>query len=147
MPALAAESAVDERRYDTLGADPDSSQEETMGSDELKSALQDANEVDLTVTGRKSGNETSRPIWFVIEGDKLLLLPVGGTDSNWYRNVAKTPTIGLTADGAELRTDAEPTEDPATVEHVAEAFSAKYGADRVKEYYPNLNAAVEVPLT
>jgi hypothetical protein len=33
------------------------------------------------------------------------------------------------------------------VQHVAEAFGAKYGADRVKEYYPNLDAAVEVPLS
>ncbi|MGA9633820.1 MAG: nitroreductase/quinone reductase family protein [Solirubrobacterales bacterium] len=118
-----------------------------MGADELKSALRNANEVELTVTGRKSGDESSRPIWFVIEGDNLLLLPVGGTDSNWYRNVQKTPAIGLTADGAELRADAEPTEDPATVEHVAGVFGEKYGADKLKEYYPNLNAAVEVPLT
>ena len=48
------------------------------------------------------------------------------------------PTSGITA---------TPTEDPATVKHVADVFSEKYGADRVKEYYPNLNAAVEVPLT
>jgi hypothetical protein len=117
-----------------------------MGSEELKSALQDANEVDLTVTGRKTGNESSRPIWFVLEEDKVLLLPVGGTEANWYRNIHKTPAIGLRADGAELRTDAEPTEDPATVGHVAELFGEKYGADKVKEYYPNLNAAVEVSL-
>jgi hypothetical protein len=118
-----------------------------MAADELKSALQDANEVDLTVTGRKSGNETSRPIWFVLEGDKILLLPVGGTNSSWYRNVEKTPTIGLSADDAELTTEAKPTEDPATVGHIAEVFGEKYGADKVKEYYPHMNAAVEVPLT
>jgi len=118
-----------------------------MGSDELKSALQDANEVDLTVTGRKSGNESSRPIWFVLEEDKVLLLPVGGMEANWYRNIQKTPTIGLRADGAELSTEAQATEDPSTVGHVAEVFGEKYGADKVKEYYPNLNAAVEVPLT
>jgi hypothetical protein len=118
-----------------------------MAADELKSALQNANEVELTVTGRKSGNESSRPIWFVLEGDKVLLLPVGGSDANWYRNIQKTPTIGLRAEGAELSTEAEPTEDPATVGRVAEVFGEKYGADKVKEYYPNLNAAVEVPLT
>jgi hypothetical protein len=118
-----------------------------MGSDELKSALQDANEVDLTVTGRKSGNQSTRPIWFVLEGDKLLLLPVGGTNSGWFRNIQKTPTVGLRADGAEYQADAETTEDPAAVEHAAEVFGEKYGADKVKAYYPNLNAAVEVPLT
>jgi hypothetical protein len=118
-----------------------------MAGEELKNALQDANEVDLTVTGRKTGNQSSRPIWFVLEGDKLLLLPVTGTDSNWYRNIEKTPTIDLMADGAEYRTDAEPTKDPAVVDHAAQAFGEKYGADKVKEYYPNLNAAVEVSLT
>ncbi len=118
-----------------------------MAGEDLKSALRDANELDLTVTGRKTANESTRPIWFVLEGDKLLLLPVTGTDSNWYRNIEKTPTIGLNADGAEYRADAEPTEDPAVVDHAAQVFGEKYGADKVKEYYPNLNAAVEVSLT
>jgi hypothetical protein len=118
-----------------------------MAGEDLKTALQDANEVELTVTGRKSGQESSRPIWFVLEEDKLLLLPVGGSEANWYRNIQKTPTIGLRADDAELSTEAEPTEDPSTVGHVAEVFGEKYGADKVKEYYPNLNAAVEVGLT
>jgi len=143
---MAAESAVDERRYVRLRTDPDSSEEEIMGSDELKSALQNANEVDLTVTGRSSGKESSRPVWFVLEGEKLLLLPVGGSDSNWYKNLRKTPVIGLAADGAELQTDAKPIEDAGAVDHVVEAFSAKYGADRVREYYPKRDAAVEVPL-
>ena len=93
-----------------------------MAADELKNALQDANEVELTVTGRKSGNESSRPIWFVLEDDKVLLLPVGGTEASWYRNIQKTPTIGLRADGAELSTEAQATEDPSTVGHVAEVF-------------------------
>lgn len=117
-----------------------------MGAQELKNALQGASEVELTTTGRKSGNESSRPIWFVKESDKLLLLPVSGSESNWYRNVAKTPVIGLAANGAELRAEAKPTEDRTAVDHVVEAFSAKYGADRVKEYYPGVDAAVEVPL-
>jgi deazaflavin-dependent oxidoreductase (nitroreductase family) len=118
-----------------------------MGADDLRDALQDANEVELTVTGRKSGNESTRPIWFVLEDEKVLLLPVGGAEANWYRNIQKTPAIRLTADGAEVQADAEPTEDPATVERVAAEFGEKYGADKVREYYPNLNAAVEVPLT
>jgi deazaflavin-dependent oxidoreductase (nitroreductase family) len=118
-----------------------------MAANELKSALQDADEVDLTVTGRKSGHQSTRPVWFVLEGDKVLLVPVTGTDSNWYRNIEKTPEIGLRADGAEFSADAKPTDDPAAVDHAAEVFGEKYGADKVKEYYPKLNAAVEVPLT
>jgi hypothetical protein len=117
-----------------------------MGSDELKSALQDTNEVELTVKGRTSGRDSTRPVWFVEEGDKLLLLPVTGSDSNWYRNIRETPEIALAADGAEYRVTADTIEDPAAVDHVVEAFGAKYGADRVEEYYPKHDVAVEVPL-
>ncbi len=118
-----------------------------MGAQQLKNALQDANEVELTVTGRKTGQQSTRPVWFVLEGDKVVLVPVTGTDSVWYRNIEKTPTVGLQADGAEYSGNAKPTGDPTVVDHAADAFREKYGADRVKDYYPNLNAAVEVPLT
>jgi hypothetical protein len=117
-----------------------------MGSDQLKSALQDANEVELTVKGRSSGEESSRPIWFVEEDDRILLLPVGGSDSNWYRNIRVNPEIDLAADGAELHASATTIEDQAAVAHVVQVFGDKYGADRVKEYYPKRDAAVEVPL-
>ena len=118
-----------------------------MTANDLKAALQDTNEVDLTVTGRKSGRESTRPIWFVEEGDRLLLLPVTGSDSNWYRNVVKTPEIKLAADGSELRATAKPIEDPDGIADVVEKFGDKYGADRVAEYYPKTDAALEVPLS
>jgi hypothetical protein len=113
---------------------------------EFKDALQDTSEVELTVTGRKSGRESSRPIWFVEDGDRLLLLPVSGSDSGWYRNVVKTPEIGLAAGGAELRVTAKTIEDPAAVADTVKRFGEKYGADRVAEYYPKQDGFVEVPL-
>ena len=117
-----------------------------MALEELRNALQDTSKVELTVTGRKSGRESSRPLWFVAEGEKLYLLPVGGSDSNWYKNIEKTPSIGLTAVGAGFHTDAKPIEDPAAVDDAVERFRARYGAGRVKAYYLKLDAAVEVPL-
>jgi deazaflavin-dependent oxidoreductase (nitroreductase family) len=116
-----------------------------MAAEELKEALRETNEVELTVTGRKSGRESSRAIWFVEDGDRLLLLPVSGSDSDWYRNAVKTPEIRLAADGAELRATAKPV-DQAGVADVVEKFGEKYGADRVAEYYPKQDAALEVPL-
>jgi deazaflavin-dependent oxidoreductase (nitroreductase family) len=113
---------------------------------EFKDALHDKSEVKLTVTGRKTGNESTRPIWFVEDGDRVLLMPVGGRTANWYRNVVQTPDIRLGADGAELEVTAKTVEDGSAVADTVEKFSAKYGADRVKEYYPNQDAAVEVPL-
>ena len=116
-----------------------------MSASDIKDALQDKNEVQLTVTGRKSGNESTRPIWFVEDGDRVLLLPVSGSDSNWYRNAVKTPEIRLASDGAELRATAKPV-DQAGVAEIVEKFGEKYGADRVAEYYPKQDAALEVPL-
>jgi deazaflavin-dependent oxidoreductase (nitroreductase family) len=116
-----------------------------MADGEFKDALQGRSEVDLTVTGRKSGNESTRPIWFVEDGDRILLLPVSGSDSGWYRNAVKTPEVRLAADGAELRATAKPV-DQTGVADVVEKFGEKYGADRVAEYYPQQDAALEVPL-
>jgi deazaflavin-dependent oxidoreductase (nitroreductase family) len=114
--------------------------------DEFKSALHEANEVELTVTGRKSGQESTRPIWFVQDGERLLLLPIHGTDTDWYRNIVKTPEIRLAADGEELRVTAKPIEDASAVQDTVEKFGEKYGADRMDDYYPKQNAFVEVPL-
>jgi hypothetical protein len=116
-----------------------------MSASDLRDALQDKNEVELTVTGRKSGKESSRPIWFVEDADRILLLPVSGSDSNWYRNAVENPEIRLAADGAELRAAAKPIEETGVAD-VVEKFGEKYGADRVNDYYPKQDAALEVPL-
>jgi hypothetical protein len=42
---------------------------------------------------------------------------------------------------------AKTVEDAGAVSDTVEKFGAKYGADRVREYYPKRNAFVEVPLS
>lgn len=118
-----------------------------MASEEFTRALQSTQEVQLTVTGRKSGREITIPVWFAQEGGRLYLLPVNGTDSDWYRNVLKEPTIRLAAGGAQVTARAKPVEDPAGVARVVDMFRAKYGPENVDRYYPKRNAAVEVPLS
>ncbi len=118
-----------------------------MGLDEFRNALQTTNEVELTTTGRISGRESSRPLWFVQEGERLFLLPLTGSDSSWYKNVKETPAIGLSAAGEEFHANAKTIEDPDGVSDVVARFRAGYGADQVAEYYPKQDAAVEVPLT
>jgi hypothetical protein len=70
-----------------------------MAFADFRNALKDTNEIELTTTGRISGRQSSRPVWFVLEGGTLCLLPVTGSDSQWYKNVLKTPTIRLAAGG------------------------------------------------
>ena len=65
-------------------------------------------EIEITVTGRKSGRRISNPVWFVQEAEKLYLLPVKGSDSDWYKNIVKTPTMRLNAGGKEWSADVRP---------------------------------------
>ena len=116
-----------------------------MAPAELEGALQTASEIEITVTGRRSGRDISNPVWFVQEGERLYLLPVRGAGSDWYRNVLKTPMIRIAAGGAEASAQARPITDPGTVNDIFEEFRAKYGAD-VDRYYPKRDVAVEVPL-
>ena len=73
-----------------------------MAHEEFTNVLKSTDEIELTVTGRISGRKTSRPVWFVRDGATLYLLPVTGSDSAWYKNALKNPTITLAAKGAKL---------------------------------------------
>jgi len=116
-----------------------------MAHTNFSTGLQSANEIEITVTGRTSGRSLSYPIWFVLEGEKLYLLPVKGSETDWYKNLRKTPTIRLEARGKTFKTLARLLTDEAQVGEVAQKFRDKYGAG-VKAYYPKLDVAVEVPL-
>jgi len=109
--------------------------------DALKDRLSRSREINITVTGRKSGRTISIPVWFVFENDKLYLLPVKGSDTHWYRNVLKDTTIRIDARGAEAEVKAVPVTNAKEVASVVEKFRAKYGTD-VKKYYSKFDVAV-----
>jgi deazaflavin-dependent oxidoreductase (nitroreductase family) len=111
-------------------------------NDALKDRLSRSREINITVTGRKSGRNISNPIWFVSEEDKLYLLPVQGSDTQWYKNVLKNPRIRIDTRGAQAELEAIPVADPTQVSSVVEKFRAKYGAGDVKKYYSNFDVAV-----
>ena len=117
-----------------------------MAVADFRNALNDTDEIELTITGRTSGRQSSRPVWFVTQGETLCLLPVTGSDSQWYKNVLKTPTIRLAAGGTEYSARATPLTDAAKVDEVVERFRTKYGASDVKAYYPKHDVAVEITL-
>lgn len=118
------------------------SRDATIGK--FTSALEKTDEIDLTVTGRISGHKTTRPVWFVHEDGKIYLLPVKGSETEWYKNVVKNPTIELSAEGETLTGKAKPTTDSARVKEIVAKFRAKYGAGQVKKYYSKFDVAIEV---
>ena len=117
-----------------------------MAHADFSAGLQNTNEIEITVTGRTSGRSHSYPIWFALDGKKLYLIPVRGSDTEWYKNVRKTPTIRLTVRGGKaLTASARLITDEAQLNKILERFRDKYGRN-VKSYYPKYNVAVEVPL-
>jgi len=115
-------------------------------SDALKDSLSRSREIDITVTGRKSGRAISIPVWFVLEEDRLYLLPVEGSDTQWYQNVLKNSKMRVKARGSQAEFEALPITDAGEVLSVVEKFREKYGARDVKKYYSKLDVAVVIEM-
>src|SRR5947209_12076293 len=98
-----------------------------MAQTDFRTALQSTNEIEITVTGRSSGRSLTYPIWFALDGDRLYLIPVKGSDTEWYKNLRKTLTILLEARGKRFTTSARFLTDQAQLDKVHEKFRAKYG--------------------
>ena len=111
-------------------------------NDALKDRLSRYREINISVIGRKSGRAISIPVWFVLEEDKLHLLPVKGSDTQWYKNVLNKPMIRIDARGAEAEVKALPITDAKQVSSVVEKFRDKYGPNDVKKYYAKFDVAV-----
>ena len=111
-------------------------------NDTLEERLSRHREINITVTGRKSGRAISNPVWFVLEDDRLYLLPVKGSDTQWYKNVLNDPMLRIDARGAKTEVQATPINDAAGVSSVVEKFRKKYGAGDVKKYSSKFDVAV-----
>jgi deazaflavin-dependent oxidoreductase (nitroreductase family) len=111
-------------------------------NDALEDRLSRSREIDISVTGRKSGRRISIPVWFVLDEDRLYLLPVYGSDTQWYKNVLKNPSIRIDARGAEAEVKVVFITDATQVSSVVEKFRHKYGASDVRKYYSKFDVAV-----
>jgi hypothetical protein len=67
---------------------------------------------------------------------------VQGSDTQWYKNVVKNPSIRIEAGGAQAEVKAVPFKDAKQVKSVVETFRAKYGSADVKKYYSKFDVAV-----
>jgi hypothetical protein len=117
-----------------------------MTKTDLQRRLDRANEITLSVKGRKSGKDIPRPVWFVNEGNTLYLLPVQGSDTNWYKNLLVDPTLKISVNGVEISERGRQITDSKRVDNIVSKYKSKYGAGDVKKYYPKTDVAVEVSL-
>ncbi len=91
-------------------------------NDSLAERLSRSREIHITVIGRKSGLTISNPVWFVLDDDKLYLLPVQGSDTQWYKNVLKNPSIRIDAGSAQSELKVVAVTDATQVKSVVEKF-------------------------
>ena len=112
----------------------------------MAQALDAARELKITVTGRKSGTNISLPVWFVHRQDRIYLLPVRGSDTQWYRNVLQTPVMTIAVRGTSAGVKAKPITDAKRVSDIADQFRKKYGVGDVKKYYSKFDVALEIEL-
>ncbi|MBI2935670.1 MAG: nitroreductase family deazaflavin-dependent oxidoreductase [Chloroflexi bacterium] len=104
-------------------------------------------EITITVKGRKTGKDITLPVWFVHEGSVLMLLPVRGSSTQWFRNLQSAPEITVQAGNSRLTTDARVVRDRKRTQDAVERFRRKYGADQIAKYYTIFDGFVEVPLS
>lgn len=112
-----------------------------MKSGNMATALKKDKEIELIVTGRKTGKPIPRPVWFVLRQKELFLLPVTGTDSQWYKNVLKNPQVRIRSTQQALKGKLRAITQKKQVDEVIELFREKYGRSDIEKYYPNPNVA------
>ncbi len=117
----------------------------------LEERLARYREIKISVIGRKSGKRISLPVWFVFEaekpkGGKLYMVPVQGSDSQWYKNLLHNPLIRIDARGAEAEFGATAVTNSKAVQSVVDKFREKYGAKDAKNYYSKFDVAISVQI-
>jgi deazaflavin-dependent oxidoreductase (nitroreductase family) len=88
--------------------------------------IKGASTVELTTTGRRTGREHTKPVWFVVDEGKILVQAGKDGRTDWYRNLEKTPAAVVRQAGYSFRVRAVTITDPRRVEAVHKLFTAKY---------------------
>jgi deazaflavin-dependent oxidoreductase (nitroreductase family) len=79
----------------------------------------------LTHYGRKSGKPYEVTIWFIVDGDKILL-PTANIGRQWVRNVRKTPHVTMNIVGEMFSGDARFLDNAAERDRVIGYVRGKY---------------------
>jgi len=96
---------------------------------EVASALdriKSASTVELATTGRKTGKEHRKPVWFVVEDGRIVVQAGKDGKTDWYQNLKKTPTAVVRQGSYAFRVQAAMVTDPQRVQAVHKLFTAKY---------------------
>jgi hypothetical protein len=118
---------------------------ETLAVKEFVETLEGKSELEITVKGRRPKKAHSITVWFIHEKNEIYLLPLKGSETEWYKNVLKDPDITLTVDGSTIQAEAKPITETDRVQQIVKLFAAKYGGmSEINRWYSNLDVAIAV---
>ena len=104
----------------------------------------------IIVTGRKTKKKFSTPVWFLLEGEdkkeKVLLVPIKGSDSNWFKNLVEDAQIRLGVADSTIESEATLVRYRNQVKQLIDKLKAKYELEWSEFYYTKRDAYVEVPV-
>ena len=113
---------------------------------EFLNKLKNSSEVDITVTGRRTKKRFSTPVWFVLDGEKIMLLPTHSSHNDWFKNLVRDQRIELSVKGTVVNSKAKLVRDSEEAQRVLDMLRAKYRSMWSDSYYAKPEVCVEVPL-
>jgi len=105
-----------------------------LTADQLR-AIDARSEVELSTTGRRSGQARTVTIWFVRDGERVYVQSGKEGKTDWYRNVLASPAVTLRFGAQRLRGRARAVEDTGEAERVHGLFEQKYLSARVMGWF------------
>jgi len=117
-----------------------------MDSEGFLKGLGKESEIKITVVGRKSGKPHTNPVWFVQEQNRVYLLPVHGSKTQWFKNLQTKPRIVLISGKNKVEAEGRPDTEKKFVAAVRNKFEEKYGKDEIEKWYREFDAAVDLTI-
>lgn len=111
-------------------------------ADDLETLLRSST-IDLTTTGRKSGEPRTVELSFVLKGIEVFCLAGDGGRVHWYRNLVSDAHVAisvkdLTLKGRAVRRISHPKR---LTRQILGLFREKYGANYVRSWYDGTDRA------
>lgn len=117
-----------------------------LNREKFLNELKRSGEVNITVTGRKTKKKLSTPVWFVLEGEKVMLVPMKGSDSNWFKNLVNNQQIELGINDDAITCNARIVRNSDQTKQVIDRLRTKYKSEWAESYYTKRDAYVQVSM-
>lgn len=103
-------------------------------TDDVREALETAEELVLVTRGRRTGRPRAVTLWFAYDGSHVWLRTDADTD--WYRNLLREPSCRVRVDGHEIAAVREEIADTmSALRRLVSLWREKYGQEWVADWY------------